>query len=43
MTTIEFLAFVGSPLLMLGMGVAVYLVTGWLDRREQREGSAPAE
>jgi multisubunit Na+/H+ antiporter MnhG subunit len=43
MTQIEFLAFVGSPLLLLGIGVAVYLVTGWLDGRDGQNRGAPAE
>ena len=32
MTSIQFLAFVGAPLILLGVGIAVYLVTGWADR-----------
>jgi hypothetical protein len=32
MSTIEFLGFVGAPLLLLGAGVLVYVLTGWSDR-----------
>jgi hypothetical protein len=32
MNAVEFLAFVGAPLLLLTVGVVVYVVTGWSDR-----------
>ncbi len=32
MSTIQLLAFVGAPLLLLGAGVVVYVLTGWSDR-----------
>ncbi len=41
MDSVEFLAFVGAPLMLLATGVGVYFLTGWLDRREHRR--APAE
>ena len=41
MNQYELLAFVVTPLLALATGVAVYLLTGWQDRRERRH--TPAE
>ena len=41
MSSIEFLAFVGAPLMLFATGVGVYFLTGWLDRREDRR--TPAE
>ena len=41
MSSIEFLAFVGAPLMLLAAGIGVYFLTGWLDRREDRR--TPAE
>jgi len=41
MNSVEFLAFVGAPLMLLATGVGVYFLTGWLDRREHRR--TPAE
>ena len=41
MNQYELLAFVITPLLALATGVAVYVLTGWQDRRERRH--TPAE
>jgi hypothetical protein len=38
-TNIEFLAFVGAPLMLVATGIFVYFLTGWLDRREDRRTS----
>jgi hypothetical protein len=41
MNSIQFLAFVGAPLMLLATGIGVYFLTAWLDRREDRR--TPAE
>jgi hypothetical protein len=40
MSGVEFLAFIGAPLMLLATGVGVYFLTGWLDRREDRRTPA---
>jgi hypothetical protein len=40
MNQLEFLAFVGAPLMLLATGIGVYFLTGWLDRREDRRTQA---
>jgi hypothetical protein len=39
MTDIEFLAFVGAPLMLMAAGIGVYFLTGWLDRRDVQKTS----
>lgn len=43
MTDIEILAFIVSPLLLMGLGLGMFVVTGWLDRPHDRDRGAPAE
>ncbi len=43
MTNVEILAFIVSPLLVLGLGIVMFFVTGWLDRRNEHDRGAPAE
>lgn len=41
MTSIELLTFVITPLMVGATGLAVFFVTGWLDRRDRPH--TPAE
>jgi hypothetical protein len=43
MTGAQIYALYVAPLILLAAGIGLYYLTGWLDRREQKKTSSPAE